>query len=336
MATVQIADIYEPVPFNSAVDESAIELNRFVQSGVLMTDPVVMEAANQGGSIGELPFYNPLDVSGEPNYTTDNPATLSVPDKITSGRQIYRKAFLHNSWSTMDLARELSLKDPFGAITSKIGQYWATQTQKRIIATAMGILADNIANDGADMRYSIATDDVAAVSDAERISAEAVILATDTMGDHKEGLAVIAMHSVIYSRLQRQNLISFIPNARGEINIPTYLGKIVVVDDGLPAIAGTNRITYTTILFARGAIAFGPGSPMVPSELERVPGSGNGGGQTVIHSRRTDLIHPHGTQFLSASVAGQSATLAELNAAANWDRVVQRKNMGIAFLQTNG
>ena len=198
----------------------------------------------------------------------------------------------------------------------------------------MGVLADNVANDSSDMLYSVANDLVAAVADAERISADAVISAKQTLGDHAEMLSAIAMHSIIYSRLQRQNLITFIPNARGEVNIPTYLGYRVVVDDGLPAVAGTNRITYTSILFAAGSIAYGIGSPPVPSELEREALAGDGGGQDIVVSRKTELIHPNGFQ-MTGTPAADSATLAELAAAASWDRVVVRKNVGMAFLQTN-
>jgi len=335
MATVQLADIYVPVPFNNAVDRAAIEMNRFAASGILGSNDALNAAAAVGGVLGELPFYNPLDISAEPNYTTDNPATLAVPDKITSAKQVYRRAMMHKSWSVMDLSIELSMKDPFKAITDKIGQYWATIIQKRVISSALGVLADNVAGDAADMRFSIATDAVAAITDAERISADAVISAKQTLGDHAGMLSAIAMHSVIYSRLQRQNLITFIPNARGEVNIPTYLGYEVIVDDSMPAVAGVNRITYTSILFAKGAIANGKGAPDVPSEMERLASTGNGGGQTIIHTRKSEIIHPYGFSTVTAP-AGQSQTLAELANANAWNRVVVRKNVGMAFLQTNG
>lgn len=200
----------------------------------------------------------------------------------------------------------------------------------------MGVLADNIANDSSDMLKSVATDNVAAVADAEKISAEVILDAAQTLGDHKDQLAVLAIHSVIYTTLQKQNLIDYIPNARGEGTFPTYLGYRLVVDDSLPAVAGTNRITYTSILFASGALDGATGSPAMPSELERVANAGNGGGQDIIHTRQTKIIQPFGFSFLSASVAGQSATIAELATATNWNRVRARKNIGIAFLQTNG
>ena len=116
----------------------------------------------------------------------------------------------------------------------------------------------------------------------------------------------------------------------------TIMGRNLIIDDSLPAVAGTNRTTYTTILCGSGAAGYGVGTPKVPSETDREPSAGNGGGEETIYSRRTDLIHPLGFQFTSASVAGESATLAELATAANWDRVMERKNINVAFLQTNG
>lgn len=331
-----LSDVYVPVPFQNGVDRAAIELNIFIQSGVLGSNPVTDAEALSSGAIGEVPHFNPLDVSAEPNYSTDVAGNKSTPKKITSGLQKYRKAYMNDSWTTMDLTRELASKDPLAAITGKIGQFWATQIQKRVIRTSLGILADNVANDGGDMLFSIATDDAAAVTDAEKISAEAVLSAKSTLGDHAEMLAVIGMHSVVYTNLQRQQLIIYIPNARGEVNIPTYLGYRVVVDDGMPAVAGANRITYTTILYAIGAVSYGEGAPAVPSEMGREADAGDGGGQDLIYSRKTVLIHPAGFTTAADPAATQTFTLAELQAAATWDRAVERKNVAIAFLQTNG
>lgn len=335
MATVQIADIYNPLTFARREQESQIELNRFIMSGVLTQDPRLNAQASQGGNIGELPFFKPLGTD-EPNYSDDNPANNSTPKNVTSDKMVFRLASQNQSWSTMDLAVELALEKPAEAITGRIGQYWATNNERRAIQSAMGVLADNVANDGGDMVNNIATDAAGAPTAAELIGADAIIDTIQTMGDHGERLGVIAMHSVPYRNLQKQNLIYFIPNARGEVNIPIYQDKMVVVDDSLPAVAGVNRVTYTSILFTQGAMAGGTGTVENPSELEREASSGNGGGQSILYSRRADIIHPLGFKFTSASVAGQSATQAELALSANWDRVWERKSTGIAFLQTNG
>lgn len=341
MAEVRIADIYNPLVFNGAVQEAATERNAFLASGVMVTDPQVTALANGPGNIGDLPYFDGLgnpqaDGTNEPDYTTDNPAVNSTPAKITSSKMIWRKAFMHRSWSTMDLAKEIALQDPLTAIANRVGLYWAVNTQNRLIRSALGILADNEANDAGDMLYDVYAD-IASPLAANKISGDVVITAKQTMGDAAEALSAIAMHSVIYSELQRQQLIQFIRDADNNIVFGTYLGYRVVVDDAMPVTAGVNSPAYISVLFGAGAVALGQGTPEVPSETDRLPSAGNGGGQDVIHTRDTQIIHPAGFEFTSAAVAGQSPTYAELANAANWNRVyAERKNIPMAFIRSNG
>jgi len=335
MATVQLADVYVPVTFNRRAQQAQTELNAFIASGVAVADPLIDQQFAAGGNIGELPQFNGI-TAGEPNYSTDNPASAATPEKIGSSLQKLRAAMRNNHWAAMDLARELADSDPMAAITNRVGHYWAVDDQTRLINSMTGLLADNVANDSGDMVYDISTDAAGAVTDAERISAEAVAWAAQTMGDHKGNLAAIAMHSVQENRLAIQNLIKeHRDNDTGRLMFKTFLGLRVVVDDSLPVVAGANRLTYTCILFGTGAVGYGKGKVQTPSEITRDALSGDGGGQTIISSRVNTIFHPNGGSFLSASVAGKSATYAELQAAANWDRVVARKNMPVAFLKVN-
>jgi hypothetical protein len=335
MAEVQIADIYNPLVFSAADQEAQIELNNFMASGVMVEDPRLTAMASVGGNTGELPFFKPLGTQ-EPNYSNDVTADKSTANKITKGIMKYRLASQNQSWSTMDVAVDLALADPATAITNRIGGYWATTNERRLIQSTMGILNDNVANDSSDMVKNIATDSASAVTAAELVSNDAILDAQQTAGDHQAGFSAIAMHSVVYSRLRKQQLITFIRDADNNTLFQTYGNLRVIVDDSLSAVAGTNRVTYTTVIFGNGAVVAGLGRTKVPSELYRDPDAGNGGGQETLYSRRADIIHPLGFEFSSASVAGQSATLAELATAANWSRVWERKNVPLCYLQTNG
>jgi len=338
MAEVRLVDIYEPTAFNAAVQEAAIESNAFLASGILAQDDRINAMVNVGGMVGELPNFNPM-TNDEPDYTTDDPTDLATPAKVTSGTQIYRLANQHKSWSTMDLARQLALADPLGAITSRIGHYWAVNSQQRVVSASMGVLADNVANDGSDMVIDVFTETGLSATADNLIQADAVIDAFSTLGDMASNITAIGMHSVVYTTLQKLNLITFIPDARGEVNIPTYLGLRVIVDDGLHVRAGAvNGFVYTSVLFGVGAFGYGESAALLPSELERVQNAGNGSGQDIIHSRYNEIIHPHGFAFASAGLAqGISATRAQLEAAAQWDRIAtERKNIPLAFLRTNG
>lgn len=155
------------------------------------------------------------------------------------------------------------------------------------------------------------------------------------MGDAAGNLSAVACHSIIYRRMQLLNLIDFIPNARGEINIPVFLGHRVVVDDAL--ITGTGAgIVYHTYLFASGALQSGMGMAKMPTEVERKPSSGNGGGQEILHSRVEWCIHPTGHAYIGAAEGG-GPTNAILGVAASWDRrFPERKQVPFAVLRTNG
>lgn len=336
MATTKLAQLYNPLPFDDGVDEDFTELNAFLRSGIMVEYSQYTEMANQGGMIGEIPFFKPLVTSAEPDYTTDDNTSFSTPLNTSTGKQIYRLAKMGRAWSTMDFAREVGLvgMDPLAAITRKVAKYWAVITEKRLIAAATGVMADNIANDSSDMVNAIYSD-AATPAATTIISAEAILDTRQTAGDHQMMFSAIAMHSVTFNTLNKANLIDFIPDSRGEVNFPVYLGMSVVVDDSLTVTAGSNSPSYTTILFAPGAFGFGRGRAEVPSEMDRVPSSGDGGGEDILYTRQNPIIHPQGFQFISGSISGNTATLAELAAAAQWDRVIDRKLTGMAFLVHN-
>jgi len=104
-----------------------------------------------------------------------------------------------------------------------------------------------------------------------------------------------------------------------------------------PRLISTSTPTvYTSYLLGAGSLAVDQIDDSVPSELYRAPASGDGGGQETLFSRQQMLIHPFGFQFLIASIADESPTIAELQAAAQWDRAFSRTRIPIAYLQTNG
>ncbi len=337
MATTQLADVYEPTIWARTAQEAQTRMNGFLASGVAVNDSIITQRLSGGSSTLELPQFQGI-TEGEPNYSNDDPSDTSTPDKIGSQVQKARSASRNKSWSSMSLARELTDADPVGAINQSIGHYWATDDESRLLNSMIGIKADNVANDAGDMVYSVATDDAGAVTDAERIGGESTIRALQTLGDKKNGITAIAMHSVQHARLQIQGLLTdnFDPET-GALRFQTYLGKRVIVDDSLPQVAGTNRITYTVVLFGAGAVGYGTGPVLTPSELERKASSGNGGGEDIIHSRVNTCFHPYGFEFTSATIAAGSTfpTYANLQLAANWNRVVARKNVNIAFLEVN-
>lgn len=338
---VALADIFIPQVYATIQPNNSPETTAFAQSGVAVTNAVLQAAAKTGTKLVECPLWNDLDASVAPNLS-DTTDTLAVPGKVNTTSFDARNAFLNKGYGAADLAVEIAGAtpgdgDPMTRIKNRFASYWAKQFQYRIIAACRGVLADNIANDAGDMLYNIALETTVGVGAANKISADAVMGAVFTLGDQFGMMRAIAMHSIPYRNLVAQQLIDFVRDADGQLLYSSYLGLRVIVDDGLPVIAGvTSGFKYVTILFGAGAIGFGEGDPKVPVELDRIPAGGNGGGLENLWERKTWLIHPSGMDWLEGSVAADSATLAELRLAANWSRAVDRKNVPLAFLQTNG
>lgn len=335
MATVQLQDVYSPTAFARQTTIQQIQSNAFLASGVAVIDPLITQNLSGGANEISIPRLQGVTIK-EPNYSNDNPADKSTPGKVSTKVQKARSASRNDSWSAMDLSRDLTDADPVGAITETIGGYWATDDERRLIQSCLGLLADNVANDNSDMIVDVSSDSTSAVSDDERIGGDIVINAAQTLGDRKTRLTAIAMHSVQHARLQKLKMLeNNFDSTTNQLAYQTYLGYRVVVDDSLPIAIGANRITYTCILFAAGAIGYGTGKVQTPSEIQRLADSGNGGGETVIHSRVNTCYHPYGFAFNSASVAGVAPTYAELANGSNWDRVIDRKQVPIAFIQMN-
>ena len=144
------------------------------------------------------------------------------------------------------------------------------------------------------------------------------------------------MHSAAYTKLQKDNVIQFIPAAESKIQIPTYLGYRVIVDDGLPvtpATTGENATPakYTTYLFGQGVISRGEGVPaaLTPFETDRDSLAST----DIMITRRAYVLHPRGMAWQPASsLAGATPSNAELATGANWTRVADVKKMGIVKL----
>lgn len=348
MAHVQLSDVIIPDVYSSYQTNDDPELTAFFESGIAVRSALLDQLCNGPGAIMEVPFWNDIDPEDEPNYSNDS-SDDATPDKIDAGSMLARVGFLNKGLSSADLVVELAGSEPMQRIRERFGTYWTRQWQRRAIASLQGVLADNIANDNGDMveDISIADGDNATANNVW--SRTAFTNAAFTLGDRFQSTSAIAVHSMVYKRMVDNDDIEYIADSKGSLTIPTFMGRRVIVDDSLPVVAGaTSGFKYTSILFQGGALGFGSGTPKNPVEVERKPSAGNGGGLEILWERKTWLVHPFGFSFTSNTVSGgnttnassqtlgRTATLANLRLAANWNRVVDRKNVPLAFLITNG
>jgi len=343
-ATTQLADLQFGPEYVSYTQEKAIELNAFVQSGVAEVDPQLDSLAGGQGGTYDLPFYKDLS-KADPNISSDDDTVIGARKKITTGMQAARLHMYNNIWSASDLSTALIADDPMDAIGRLTAGYWATWGQKMVLQSALGILADNIANDAGDMLVNIATiNDASGGAAARKLQATTLIDGLQTMGDAKNAIRAIGVHSVVHASLQKQGVLQEHFDAEtSELLFETLMGKRLIVDDAMPVglesindgAGASNKTVYTSVLFGAGAFKLGKGVPKKPVAIDRDEKAGNGGGVEDLIERKHVIVHPVGYKWTNSSVAAvPGATSAELATAANWDRVFNRKNIPLAFIKS--
>lgn len=337
-AGVLLSDVIIPQVYLSYDTVDSPELLALNTSGVLYSNPILTETLAHGGTVFNVPFWNDVNVSNEPNYSTDSPADIATPDLITAGEWLARKAELNYGWSSADLVAELAGSDPMQRIRARSDFFWAIQKKKRLLATLNGIRLGNIANNTSDMIVDVSTQDGNNATVSNLFSRQSFINAIFTLGDHYNDIIAIAVHSTVLANMIAAQLIQYVQPANVPIKLPYYDDKLVIVDDDMPVIAGTTSgYRYVSYLFGSQAVGMAESLPKIPVEIYRRPDQGLGGGVDQLWERKNWLIHPRGFSFTSNTISGgQSATLSDVQLAANWTRQVPRKNVPFAFLVTNG
>lgn len=341
---IAVADIVVPSVFNPAVVQKTEEKSRLIKSGALARDTAIDALLAGAGLTFELPSYKPLDNEDENVISDDTddshkdgftPNTNSRPRKVSMVSEIGVRMSRHNSWSASNLASALGQKDPLDAVADNLADYWALRLQAAYVATMKGVFADNAAApSGSEHILNDMTNNASGSVFSDGVSnftTEGFMDAAITMGDSADQLGLVLVHSVVYNRMQKLQLLDFIPDATNPaVKIATYLGRTVISDDGMPNSGGV----FESWMFGPGAVRLGVGTPKVPTEFERKAGAGNGGGEDVLHNRVQWLIHPTGYKYAGTAPKGgptNAATSNNLAHAGSWQRVFpQRKQIKIA------
>ncbi len=340
----QIADVIVPEIFTPYTQQITEQKSRLIQSGAVVRNSEMDSLLDGGGLTFHMPSFKDLDNDAEnvstdaadDSYTGGN--ANSVPKKTGTLQEIAVRLNRNQSWSSADLAANLAGADPMDSIANRVGYYWTRRMQAAFIATMTGIFADNdAAPSGSEHVQGDLTNNVSGSSFSAGVTnftSSAFLDALVTMGDSQDQLAMVMVHSIVFNTMQKANLIDFIPDSEGRIAIPTYLGRQVIVDDGITNTGGV----FQSWIFGTGAVQFGVGQAKVPTETQRKPDSGNGGGSDVLYNRVVWSMHPTGHRYVGTAPSGgpsNANTTNNLAAATSWQRAyAERKQIKIARLIT--
>lgn len=307
----KIIDIIEPKVFAPYVIAQTTYLSNLIQSGIITQGDRLNALVSGGGRTINMPMWTRL--SGNSEVLSDT--TPLTPGKIGTAQDVAVMHLRGRAWQANELASAVAGSSAVDAIANQIAEYWVREEQSIFINTIKGVFDS-----------AIMTAEHVLNKSTDKISAENVLAAKQLLGDASTSLSIMVMHSATFTALQVQNLILYIPNARGEIVIPTYLGYRVIQDDTTPV----DNNVYSTYLFGAGVFGRGDGVPVgfTPVETDRDSLQGD----DILINRRAFVLHPMGIKW-KGSPAGTAPTNAELAIGTNWERVYERKAVPMVELK---
>jgi hypothetical protein len=302
-----------PQLFLEYQQEEVQDRNQLVNSGLMVTNDAIQAEFAKGGKTIDLPFFG--DLSGDSEILND--AVGLTPSVLAGDLQTGVRNVRGRAWSASDLAGELAGSDPMQAIARRTGQYWVRDMQKTMISILRGMFVS-----GGPLATSHA---VGGTSTA--LSQSAMVSGIAKLGDAGQELTGILMRSPVYYALMNLDLI--VPASqtsqldtrlsRERLELGTYLGRPVFVDDTLPfdAGAGTGGTdVHHTYFFGPGAFAYATAPAKTPVETDRDTLKG----VDFLINRTHYLVHPNGISW-TGNAAGNSPSNTELATGANWSKV---------------
>lgn len=325
MTGTKLSDVIVPELFNPYVINKTMEKSALVQSGIVVNNSEFDNLASQASPLINMPFFE--DLTGESEQIIEDQDLEN--NKITSNKDVAAIIRRAKMWSATDLSAALAGSDPMAAIGTLVANFWTRDMQKELIAILKGIFG-TVAGEKSEIRLASNLLDISTLSgNAAKWSGSAFVDAQQCLGDAKELLTAVAMHSAVEAALRKQNLIDTVRPSDSP-TFDTYQGKRIIIDDGCPYEGSGATMIFTTYLFGEGAIALGNGSPVgfIPTEVDRDKKKGSGVDYLI--NRKTSILHPRGIKFTNTNVAKtEGPSRLELQDASNWQPVYEPKQIRI-------
>lgn len=329
MAITSIAQMQiVPNKFSAYVLQRITDKLSLVRRGIASGNPVLAQLINgtpKGGRFIEMPYIKPL--TGDDWVFGENEDNNQEATGIETGNGTATLLVRWHMWGDTDLSQVLSGEDPMSAVGNLVGDWWAQREQAIYLSILKGIL------DPTSGALRAHVNDVSGQSgEAALISVGNTLDTKQALGDAAGTLGMVFMHSATYTKLQKNQDIVTEYDATLQINIQTYLGYQVVVDDAMPV----NDGVYDTYFLGAGALSREDGMPqgLVGVETDRDKVLAN---NYLIH-RRCMVVHPNGFSWKVTSGKYTNSGMwypnnADLADPENWSLIADHKKVPIACLR---
>lgn len=323
---------YNGKKFNPQVFEKYLERipnltkNELIKNGVydVKNKYKALMTNQDGGDYIVTPIKGLLDGDVQ-NYDGVESMTPTSTKTFYQGKPVFGRM---KAWKESDFATELTGVDWIKDIAGEVKGYYENVDQADLLAILKGIFSMSTGDKGNKEFLDKHVSDITEVGDG-LVSASTLNSAVQkALGDNKGAITLAFMRSEVSTNLENLQLLNYMTynDANGierQLNIATWNGRSVIVDDSLPTEEGSDSdgayTKYTTYLLGRGAFEYEDVGVKVPSEVDRDPATN--GGIDLLYTRQRHLVAPKWISYTKTSQATSSATTEELATGTNWELV---------------
>lgn len=292
--------------------------NELIKSKVITANPDVEAVfANQDGTgYARIAMRGLLD-SEVVNYDGQTDITATSTKTFEQGVVVVGRA---KAWTEKDFSYEITGGVDFMQdAAQQVARVWEDVDQDTLLAVLEGIFAmsDTKSKEFVDKH----TYDVTGADDGCITATTLNSAMQNACGDNKRAFKAVFMHSAVATNLENLNLIKHLTytdkdGITRDLELYSWNGRLVVVDDSLPAVESESGIQYTSYVLGERAVAHNKLKVKVPYEMARDPKTN--GGMDTLYGRRRGTFVPFGISYEKVSQASLSPTDAELKNGVNW------------------
>lgn len=305
---------FDPEVYQGFVDQEATFSDSILASGILASDQSLAASLDNGGTMGTIRFYNPLDPDTDAPLVRDG-TTDNVPTEISGGKQSWIRIDRMKAWKATELTRELTAADPMAAVARNTGRYWRMYKQSLLVKLVDSVLGlSGLANH------------TLAVKTGGVTANQLIDVQQSALGDFSGKFGLLVVHSKILAEYKKMGLLNYnkyvITNVlQKEVSLPTINGLVVVEND-----RGTDDGTnYNSFLLGQGSVLTADPKVITPDYTEY--DAAKAGGTDILYNNRSFILHPNGVSFDGDKINKPTPTDDEFTNKANWALKFDHKNV---------
>ena len=348
---------FNPQAFGAYVERIPnVTKSELAQSGAVGVNENARAAlSNQTGSVyARVPYFGRISAATSQN--NDGASNISATT-TTTYEQGFVVASRMDSWTERSFSKNVtSGVDFMDSVAAQIADYKAEVQQGILLKMLEGIFDMNTTGSTIEATSAKAfienhTYDVTGVDDGHLAATTLNSAIQQACGDNMDAFKLVLMHSVVATNLENLNLMRFLTytdknGITRDLNIGTWNGRVVLIDDGMPveevAASGDDPAytKYTTYVLGEGAIVLDNIGDFVPYEMSRDPAKN--GGEDTLFVRDRYICGVEGLSFEKPASLTVSAANSDLADGDNWCIIndgtvaVPHKSIAVARIISKG